>query len=205
MTTALATVLTRPVLVLNRHWAPVSVSSSLNAFALVMKGHAVIIDPTTYSEYDIKSWADASKAKAAFADAVIRTPRLHLLIPEVIRLTGYEGQGERTVVFSRRNIFKRDRYTCCYCGAQPGPKELTIDHLVPKSRGGKSEWTNCVLACLKCNAKKADLSLAKSKMTLRRVPKKPKWTALAHIPQNLRRTSWNAFLSDAYWNIELES
>lgn len=204
MTTALATVLTRPVLVLNRHWAPVSVSSSLNAFALVMKGHAVIIDPATYSEYDIKSWADASKAKATFADAVIRTPRLHLLIPEVIRLTGYEGQGERTVVFSRRNIFKRDRYTCCYCGAQPGPKELTIDHLVPKSRGGKSEWTNCVLACLACNMKKANRIPEEAKMTLRKIPKKPRWTALVHIPKNQRRMSWEQFIAKSYWEVELE-
>jgi 5-methylcytosine-specific restriction endonuclease McrA len=169
-----------------------------------MKGHAVIIDPTTYSEYDIKSWADASKAKATFADAVIRTPRLHLLIPEVIRLTGYEGQGERTVVFSRRNIFKRDRYTCCYCGAQPGPKELTIDHLVPKSRGGKSEWTNCVLACLACNMKKANRIPEEAKMTLRKIPKKPRWTALVHIPKNQRRMSWEQFIAKSYWEVELE-
>jgi 5-methylcytosine-specific restriction endonuclease McrA len=199
-----ATVLTRSVLTLNRDWNPIGITAAVNAFGLVLKGHAVIVDPTDYQEYDIKSWADASKAKEAFADAVIRTPRLHLVVPEVIRLTGYSGQGERTVVFSRRNIFKRDRYTCQYCGSQPGPKELTIDHLVPKSRGGKSEWTNCVLACLKCNARKANLSVQAAKMTLRKIPKKPKWTALAHIPQSQRRMSWSAFLSDAYWQVELD-
>lgn len=204
MTTALATVLTRPVLTLNRHWQPIGITASINAFGLVMKGTAVIIDPETFQEYNMTSWAEVSKAKAVFADAVIRTPRLHLLVPEVIRLTGYEGQGERTVVFSRRNIFKRDRYTCQYCGGQPGPKELTIDHLVPKSRGGKSEWTNCVLACLKCNAKKADFTVQKAKMTLRKVPKKPSWTALAHIPKSQRRMSWSAFLDKTYWEIELE-
>lgn len=205
MTTALATVLTRPVLTLNKHWQPINVTSAVNAFGLVMKGSAVIIEPETYQEYNLKSWEDVSKAKAEFADAVIRTPRMQLVVPEVIRLTGYEGQGERTVVFSRRNIFKRDRYTCCYCGAQPGPTELTIDHLVPKSRGGKSEWTNCVLACLKCNARKANLSLAESKMTLRKVPKKPRWTALAHIPKNQRRMSWEQFIAKSYWEVELES
>jgi 5-methylcytosine-specific restriction endonuclease McrA len=200
-----ATVLTRPILTLNKNWQPIHVTTAVEAFGLVLKGAAVIIDPETYEEYSISSWAEASKAKVAFAEAVIRTPRLQLVVPEVIRLTGYSGQGERTVVFSRRNIFKRDRYTCQYCGSQPGPKELTIDHLVPKSRGGKSEWTNCVLACLKCNARKANLSVRDAKMTLRKVPKKPKWTALAHIPQSQRRMSWNAFISDAYWNIELDT
>lgn len=200
-----ATVLTRPVLTLNRNFCPIHVTSAVEAFGLVMKGAAVIIDPETYEEYTISSWAEASKAKAAFAEAVIRTPRLQLVVPEVIRLTRYDKMGERTVVFSRRNIFKRDRYTCQYCGGQPGPKELTIDHLVPKSRGGKSEWTNCVLACLTCNMKKANLSVRDAKMTLRKVPKKPKWTALAHIPVSQRRMSWETFLSKAFWEIELDT
>jgi 5-methylcytosine-specific restriction endonuclease McrA len=199
-----AAVLARPVLVLNRVWQPISVASAINAFALIIKGSACIIDPETYQEYNLMSWADVSKAKEAFAEAVIRTPRLHLVVPEVIRLTGYSGQGERTVVFSRRNIFKRDRYTCQYCSGQPGPKELTIDHLVPKSRGGKSEWTNCLLACLACNAKKANRTPAEAKMLLRKIPKKPSWTALAHIPLSQRRMSWSAFLSKAFWEIELE-
>lgn len=200
-----ATVLTRPVLTLNRDFCPIHVTTAVEAFGLVMKGSAVIIDPVTYEEYTLTSWAEASKAKAAFADAVIRTPRLHLVVPEVIRLTGYSGQGERTVVFSRRNIFKRDRYTCQFCGAQPGPTELTIDHILPKSRGGKSEWTNCVLACLGCNARKANRTPTEAKMVLRKVPKKPKWTALAHIPQSQRRVSWDSFLSKAYWEVELDT
>jgi 5-methylcytosine-specific restriction endonuclease McrA len=202
--TQIAHILTRPVLTLNRHWHPVQVTPAANAFALIMKGSAVIIDPETYQEHDILTWADASEAKAQFSDAVIHTPRLRLIVPEVIRLTGYEGQGERSVVFSRRNIFKRDKYTCCYCGAQPGPAELTIDHIIPKSKGGRSEWTNCVLACFKCNAKKADRTLEQTGMVLRKVPKKPKWTALSHIPISQRRMSWDQFISKAYWEVQLD-
>jgi 5-methylcytosine-specific restriction endonuclease McrA len=129
---------------------------------------------------------------------------LILAVPEVIRLTAYEGRGDGTIVFSRRNLFKRDRYTCQYCGAQPGPEALTIDHVLPKSRGGKSEWSNCVLACLACNARKADRLPTESGLILRRLPRKPTWTALVNVPRNQRRLSWEQFLSKAYWEIELE-
>jgi 5-methylcytosine-specific restriction endonuclease McrA len=199
-----AAVLSRPVLTLNRHWRAVKTTSVLNAIALVMRGRAVIVDPETYEEHTLYSWESASHAKARFRDAVIRTPRLILVAPEIIRLTAYEGRGEGTVVFSRRNLFKRDRYTCQYCGDQPGPESLTIDHVLPKSRGGKSEWSNCVLACLGCNAKKADRTPDEAGMHMRRAPKKPAWSVLVNIPRGDRRLSWEQFLSKAYWEIELE-
>lgn len=198
-------VLSRPVLTLNRHWQPVQTTPAANAIALVMKGSAVIIDPATYEEHTLRTWADASRARDRFGDAVIRSPRLTLVVPDVIRLTRYERLGGRSVVFSRRNLFKRDRYACQYCGAQPGPEELTIDHVVPKSRGGRSEWANCVLACLRCNARKADRAPAGAGMALRRPPRKPAWTALEHVPRAHRRLSWEQFLSKAYWEVELES
>jgi len=199
-----AVALTRPVLVLNRRWQPCQTTSAVNAFALVMKGNAVIIDANTFAEHDLTSWKDVSEAQAKYQDAVIHTPRLTLVVPEVIRLKGYDGLGEGKIVFSRRNIFKRDRYTCQYCGAQPGPKELTIDHVLPKSRGGKSDWLNCVLACVTCNARKANKTPAEARLVLRKVPRKPRWTALSHIPVSQRRLSWETFLSKAYWEVELE-
>jgi len=201
---AVAAVLTRPVLTLNRHWRAVKTTSVLNAIALVMRGRAVIVDPETYEEHTLLSWGEAARAQDRFRSFVIRTPRLTLVAPEVIRLVAYEGRSEGTVVFSRRNLFKRDRYTCQYCGAQPGPESLTIDHVLPKSRGGKSEWTNCVLACLGCNAKKADRTPDEARMTLRRAPKKPAWSVLVNIPRGERRLSWEQFLSKAYWEVELE-
>lgn len=77
-------------------------------------------------------------------------------VPEVIVLTSYDRLPSNAVTFSRRNIFKRDRFTCQYCGKQPGSEELTIDHVLPRAQGGTSTWENCVLACIECNAKKAD-------------------------------------------------
>jgi 5-methylcytosine-specific restriction endonuclease McrA len=197
-------VLDRPTLVLNKRWEPLHLAPVKEAICLVAKGSARIIDPKTFEAHDLRTWGDVSKARAKFADAVIRSPRMVLVPPEVIVLTRYEGQAERSVVFSRRNLFKRDRYTCMYCGAQPGPEALTVDHIVPKSRGGVSSWTNCVMACLECNKRKANRTPDEAGMKLRKVPKKPSWRALAQVPPRERRVSWDQFISRSYWEIELE-
>lgn len=200
-----AKVLTRPILVLNRHWHPIQITTVKEAIGLVAKGSAMIIEPETYFQHDLLSWNDVSRVKALLGEgAMIRSCKLALVPPEVILLKEYDGIGVRSVVFSRRNIFKRDRYACQYCGIQPGTEELTIDHVVPKSKGGASTWENCVLACIDCNKKKGDLSVEKAKMRLRKVPKKPTWKSLVQIDPKLRRESWDAFLSRAYWEVELD-
>ena len=197
-------VLQRSTLVLNRRWTPIRTASVQEAIGLVAKGTAVIIEPESFETHDLWSWNDVSRVRARFGDALIRSPRLVLVPPEVILLKTYEGQGGRSVVFSRKNLFKRDKYTCQYCGLQPGPEELTVDHLVPRSRGGTSTWENCVLACVECNKRKADLSPAQAGLRLRRVPKKPSWKALVQVPARERRESWDKFLSRAYWEVELD-
>lgn len=200
-----AKALESPVLTLNRNWQPIQTRSVREAIGLVAKGSAFVIDPVTFERHDLLSWNDVSKAKVKFGDAVIRSCHLALVPPEVIVLTEYDGRSEGSVVFTRRNIFKRDRYTCQYCGAQPGPKELTVDHIQPKSRGGASSWANCVLACVECNKRKADRTPDEAGMKLRKVPRKPSWKTLARISPHERRESWDAFLSRAYWETELGS
>jgi 5-methylcytosine-specific restriction endonuclease McrA len=197
-------VLQRTALVLNRNWAPIQTTTVQEAISLVAKGSAFIIEPDTYRTHDLLSWSDVSRAKARFEDAFIRSKRLALLAPEVILLAAYAGLGERSVVFSRRNLFKRDRYTCQYCGVQPGPEELTVDHVVPRSAGGTSTWENCVLACVNCNKRKADRTPERAGLVLRKKPRKPSWKALAQVPPRERRESWEKFLSRAYWEVELE-
>jgi 5-methylcytosine-specific restriction endonuclease McrA len=197
-------VLRRPTLVLNRGWTPIRTASVQEAIGLVAKGAAMIIEPESFATHDLISWNDVSRARVQFGEALIRSPRLALVPPEVILLTTYDGPGGRSVVFSRKNLFKRDRYTCQYCGLQPGPEELTVDHLVPRSRGGISTWENCVLACVECNKRKADRSPAQAGLRLRRTPKKPSWKALVQLPARERRESWDKFLSRAYWEVELD-
>jgi 5-methylcytosine-specific restriction endonuclease McrA len=106
------------------------------------------------------------------------------------------------VTFSRRNIYKRDRYTCQYCGIQPGSEELTIDHVSPRSQGGLSTWENCVLACVSCNKRKADRTPEQARMPLKKPPARPAWRPL-YATQHVRIDSWSKFISEAYWNVEL--
>lgn len=196
--------LDRTVLVLNRRWDPIQTTSVKDAIGLVAKGSAFVIDPATFDRHDLLSWGEVSKAMKAVGDGLIRSQHLAIVPPEVVVLTAYEGRGERSVVFSRKNIFKRDRYTCQYCGKQPGPEELTIDHVMPRSRGGTSTWENCLLACVECNKRKADKTPEEARMIPRKAPKKPSWKTLAQVNPSSRRESWNNFLSRAYWEVELE-
>jgi 5-methylcytosine-specific restriction endonuclease McrA len=197
-------VLSRPTLVLNRNWMPIQTTTAKEAISLVAKGNASIIDPETYQVHTIETWNDVSEAKEIFEGRAIRSQRLHLRAPEVIVLSEYKGMGERSVVFSRRNIFKRDRYTCQFCNGQPGSKEMTIDHVMPKSRGGRSSWENCVLACIECNSRKADRTPAEAGMKLKTVPSKPSWRILSAVPPQDIQESWEKFLDRAYWEVELK-
>lgn len=195
-----------PVLVLNRRWEPIHLSSVREAIGLVAKGSAMIIEPGSCETHHLLSWNDVSKAKDRFGDVRIRSSKLALVPPEVILLTKYEKLGERSVVFSRRNLFKRDRYTCQYCGSQPEDhSELTMDHVLPRSRGGVSTWENTVLACVECNKRKADRTPEQAGMKLRKIPRKPSWKMLAQVAPKQRRESWKDFISRAYWEVELES
>jgi 5-methylcytosine-specific restriction endonuclease McrA len=197
-------VLERSALVLNRTWTPIQITSVKEAIGLVAKGSAFIIEPESYRTCDLRAWNDVSRAKVRVGDAIIRSAQLWLIPPEVIVLTSYGGLGERSIVFSRRNLFRRDRHTCQYCGAQPGSDELTVDHVVPRSRGGVSSWENCVLSCVACNSRKANRTPDEARMKLRKAPKKPSWRAFAPISPRERRETWEQFLSRAYWEVELE-
>jgi len=129
--------------------------------------------------------------------------RLRLRVPEVIVLADYDRLPEAAVSFSRRNIFKRDHWACQYCGRQPGGDELSIDHVVPRSQGGQSTWDNCVLACMKCNKRKADRTPEQARMKLRTAPVRPRWKPM-YARHSERIASWSKFVSEAYWNVSLE-
>jgi 5-methylcytosine-specific restriction endonuclease McrA len=132
----------------------------------------------------------------------IQAVRFRLRVPEVVTLTKYDRLPDAAVAFSRRNIFKRDKYVCQYCSNQPGTGELTIDHVVPRAQGGESTWENCVLACIACNKAKADRTPKQARMRLRKDPVRPAWKPL-YAAHDMRIESWSKFISEAYWNAEL--
>ncbi len=193
-------ILQRPTLVLNRNWQPVNVATVARALVLLWNGSARAVDPADYQAY---TWEDWTRLRPRDGEAFVRAVRFRLRVPEVITLTGYDRLPVAAVTFSRRNIFKRDRYVCQYCHCQPGAEELTIDHVVPRARGGKSTWENCVLACVDCNKRKADRTLEQAGMRLRRKPVQPTWRPL-YAAHDVRIESWSKFVSEAYWSVELE-
>ena len=194
-------VMNNPTLVLNRNWVPVSVTTVLNALCKLYQGSARVVRPEDYSVYDFASW---SKLAVAEGQPVVRTATLTIPVPEVIVLARYGEVPDRHLVFSRSNLYKRDRFTCQYCGMRPGSGELTIDHVIPRSRGGTSTWTNCVVACVSCNSRKANRQPHEAGLLLRKKPVKPEWAPRLVLARFSYRANWEKFVTDAYWNAELE-
>ena len=194
-------VLKRPTLVLNRNWQPVGVATVARALVKVFNDTARVVDP---ADYRVHTWTDWLDLVPGEDEPFILTGRLRRLrVPEVVTLTGYDSVPANAVTFSRRNVFKRDRFTCQYCGCQPGSEELTIDHVVPRAQGGVSRWENCVLACVACNKRKADRTPEQAKLRLRKKPRRPMWKPI-YASQGARVDSWSKFVSETYWNVELE-
>ena len=162
---------------------------------------AKVVDPTDYQLFD---WDDWSQLVPDHDEPFVQAVRQRIRVPEVITLTEFDRLPSAAVTFSRRNVFKRDRFTCQYCNKQPGSDELTIDHVVPRAQGGESTWTNCVLACCECNASKADRTPKQAKMRLHKEPTRPAWKPL-YSEHASRMESWSKFISEAYWNAELKS
>jgi len=197
----------RKVLVLNKCYTPINTITLRDAITLLFGTHtdgepkALIIEPETYQQMD---WSDWSKLRPSEgSDDLIRCSNdLYFRVPEIIVLTKYDKLPKPRVHFSRRTLFKRDNHQCQYCGIRPKNDELTIDHVLPRSQGGTTTWENCVLACYKCNAFKADRTPKQAHMKLLKTPTKPD---VRYFKCDLTHKvkSWEAFLGQAYWNVEL--
>ena len=199
--TAMRSLLNESVLVLNRHWVAVHVTTVRRSLVLLYGNHARVV-AEDFSVHDFSSWRELSAASQTLR--AITTPSFRIAVPEVIMLSSFSKYPPRQVKFSRRNIYMRDNYTCQYCGCVPPRDELTVDHIVPRSRGGRSTWDNVVLACMKCNMKKGDRLPHEIGMTLRTQPKKPHWLACSnfHVPPG-SSSLWQKFIDNAYWNAPL--
>jgi len=192
--------LRQPTLVLNRNWQPVNIASVARALILVWNDQARVVEPVNYQLYAWNDWASLDPGPD---EPFIQAVSTRLRVPEVITLNRFDRLPTANVAFNRRNLFKRDRQTCQYCGTQPAADELTIDHIVPRAQGGLSSWTNCVLACVKCNHRKADRTPDQARMRLKHPPVQPGWNP-GYWRHTRRIDSWQKFVSDAYWNSELE-
>lgn len=194
-----ASVLQQPTLVLNRSWQPVNVTSVARSLTMVYSGTARVVDPESYQLFD---WADWSELTPEHDEPFVQSISQRFRVPEIITLVKFDRLPKASVTFSRRNIFKRDKFTCQYCSSQPRSDELTIDHVVPRAQGGQSTWDNCVLACIACNHSKADRTPEQAGMRLKKRPVRPVWNP-TYSRHKVRIESWRKFVSEAYWNAEL--
>jgi len=197
------------VLVLNKHYAAVRVISVRRAFCMLFKEIAEIIsvEETRFSSYDFDSWRELSELRAKYEREDhdwVRCVRFDLAVPRIIRLLAYDRLPRTKVRFTRRNIYARDRNRCQYCGKRFPTSELSLDHVVPRSQGGGSHWTNVVCACIRCNVRKGGRTPQQAHMKLTREPVKPKRSPMIVLRLGSEKySSWRQFLDEAYWNVEL--
>ena len=164
--------------------------------------------PLSYYPLSLWSWQDSIKSVfldrvsiVSYYDRIIRSPSLSMKLPSVIALKSYI-RPQTHPNFTRFNVFLRDKFSCQYCGRK---KDLTFDHLLPRSKGGKTDWDNVVTACSACNVQKGGRLLKFSGMTLNQKPFQPTTEDLhrngKNFPPNFLHKSWIDYL---YWDVELE-
>ena len=198
------------VLVLNKHYMAIRVINVKRAISLVFRQLAEVIDCDggNYSNYDFRSWLEVSELKQRFepdAHDWLRTVRLNIAVPRVVRLLFYDRLPRQNVTLNRRNIFARDHNRCQYCGRSFPTSELSLDHVIPRTRGGKTTWDNLVCACVKCNVKKGGRPPREAGLKLITKPVKPRRSPVIAISLvDGRYKSWKQFLDHAYWSVELK-
>ncbi len=198
------------VLVLNKHYMAIRIVGVRRAFSLLCRNLAevVSVEEDTYINYDFKSWVEVSQSRHQFepdAHDWISTVNLFVAAPRIIRLLFYDRLPRNEVKFNRRNIFARDRNHCQYCGKRFPTTELSLDHVIPRTMGGKATWENIVCACTNCNVKKGGRTPKQAGMLLIQKPVKPKHSPMLHLHLGHQRyRSWKQFLDHAYWSVELK-
>jgi 5-methylcytosine-specific restriction endonuclease McrA len=198
------------VLVLNKHYMAVRIVHARRAFSLLFRELAEVVafEEGKYSSYDFQSWCDVSKFRRTFepdGHDWVSTVNFHIAVPRIVRLLFYDRLPRNEIKFNRRNIFARDKNSCQYCGKKYPTSELSLDHVIPKSLGGKALWGNIVCACTGCNAKKGGRTPEEAGMRLIQRPVKPRHNPFIHIHLGHERyRSWKHFLDNAYWSVELK-
>ena len=194
------------VLVLNRNYVPINTISWQRAFQLMCKESAVALDEEM-NRYNFDDWFQLSQMKQNGSWRYINTISSRVAVPEVIVLLICDKYVRPVVRFNRRNVYLIHKHTCCYCGKKFDTKDLTLDHVVPRARGGKTEWLNIVLACYECNSKKDRRTPAEAGMRMVYQPQVPQKNFMFNYLRHklTPKSSWQKFIDFSYWNSELEN
>lgn len=192
------------VLVLNKSWVAVNIATARRALGLLYQGHARVVHPSDYSLYNFDDWCSLSSLgdEALAVERMVGTSSCQIALPEIILLSGFNGFIRPRVSFSRRNLLQRDKHQCQYCGKTPTRQDLTIDHVMPRSRGGKDTWENLVAACVRCNVRKGNRTPEEANMPLLTKPRAPK--GLPRFGVTVPKSdldSWHRFVDTACWSV----
>ncbi len=177
------------VLVLNRSYLPIHVTSARRAFSLIYRQTARAVNEE-YETFNFEQWQrlEVTGEAVGMVNGCIRVPR-------VIVLPGFDRIPKRHVRYSRVNVFARDKFTCQYCGSSPPRSQLNLDHVIPRSLGGRTTWENVVCSCVDCNRRKGGRTPHQARLRLQRSPSKPRWTPLMNlIVSSVRYREWSPFL-----------
>ena len=185
-------VLTLPVLLLNRHFSPVSVATVRRAFVLLYGGSARALDDSGET-YDFGSWLHMPVRSRDDGLPIIGS---QVRVPRVLHLLRYDRAPRVTVRLTRRNLMIRDQFQCQYCGKRPTIRDLNVDHVMPRSRGGQDSWENLVVSCRVCNLRKGRRTPTEAGMALLSVPHRPRWSTATQIRLVTREpfAEWQPFL-----------
>ena len=200
----MSSLLEQHVLVLNRLWQAVNICTAKRALTLLFDGRAQVVWSGTdgsFQTFNFTQWQDFSEQTPD--QESVHSISLRIRVPRIIVLALFDRLPKKEVKFTRHNIFERDRNTCQYCGRVHDRKDLNLDHVVPRDRGGPTTWENIVCSCIECNTHKANRTPAEAGLHLIRKPKRPKWRPFVQINVGLHHDSWKHFIDLAYWNVEL--
>lgn len=195
------TALYSSVLVLNRFYLAVHVVNVRRAFGLLYRDLAEVldVDEGQYANYDFETWLEMSELRSEERqdhDDWIRSVNFEILVPRVIRLLKFDRVPQLSTRFNRRNLFARDNNQCQYCGRVFPSSQLSIDHVLPRSRNGATTWDNVVACCVRCNTKKGGRTPQEAHMKLLTEPRKPKQNPMfVDKLANPKYKTWQPFLS----------
>ena len=174
---------------LNRLYMAVHIVNVRRAFCLLFREIAEVIhlEEGQFANYSFQTWQEISELRADYKqphDDWIRAVGFEIQVPRVIRLLIYDRLPKQHLHLNRRNVLARDEHTCQYCGRHYPTHQLSLDHIVPRSRGGETTWENVVCACLGCNIQKGGRTPHEARMKLVRHPARPKRNPLLALKLN---------------------
>ncbi|MEZ6137795.1 MAG: HNH endonuclease [Pirellulaceae bacterium] len=191
------------VLVLNRFYMAIRVINVRRGLTLLYRGCAevITIEDGQYANYDFESWCEVSQIYALekqSGEDYIQAVNFEIQVPRIVRLTRYDRVPVSTVRFNRKNLFARDGHCCQYCGQTRPVNQLSLDHVIPRSHGGKTTWENIVCSCMSCNSRKGGRTPSQAGMHLLTKPVRPRSNPAMALPlDDPRYFSWKTFVQNS--------